>query len=52
MAIGFRDLTDYKKAFDLDMKVFEIMKKLPSREKYELTDQKLPTALCQLPIPG
>ena len=39
MAGSFRDLTIYKKAFDLAMKVFEITKKFPSEEKYELTDQ-------------
>jgi four helix bundle protein len=39
MAGSFRDLTVYKKAFDLAMKVFEITKKFPSEEKYELTDQ-------------
>ena len=36
---SFRDLTVYQKAFDLEMKVFEITKRLPSEEKYELTDQ-------------
>jgi four helix bundle protein len=36
---SFRDLTVYKKAFDLAMKIFEITKKFPSEEKYELTDQ-------------
>jgi len=30
MAGSFRDLTVYKKAFDLAMKVFEITKKFPS----------------------
>ena len=39
MVGSFRDLTVYKKAFDLAMKVFEITKKFPSEEKYELTDQ-------------
>jgi len=39
MAGSFRDLTVYKKAFDLAMKVFEITKKFPSEEKYELTGQ-------------
>ena len=39
MAGSFRDLTVYKKAFDLAMKVFEITKKFPSDQKYELTDQ-------------
>jgi four helix bundle protein len=36
---SFRDLTVFKKAFDLAMRVFEITKKFPSEEKYELTDQ-------------
>jgi four helix bundle protein len=36
---SFRDLTVYKKSFDLAMRVFEITKKFPSEEKYELTDQ-------------
>jgi four helix bundle protein len=36
---SFRDLTVYKKAFDLAMRVFEITKKFPSEEKFELTDQ-------------
>jgi four helix bundle protein len=39
MAGSFRDLTVYKKAFDLAMRVFEITKKFPPEEKYELTDQ-------------
>jgi four helix bundle protein len=39
MAGGFRDLTVYKKAFDLAMKIFEVTKKFPAEEKYELTDQ-------------
>jgi len=39
MAGSFRDLTVYKKAFDFAMRVFEITKKFPSEEKYELTDQ-------------
>jgi four helix bundle protein len=39
MAGTFRDLTVYKKAFDLAMRVFEITKKFPPEEKYELTDQ-------------
>jgi four helix bundle protein len=36
---SFRDLTVYQKAFALAMKIFEITKKFPSEEKYELTDQ-------------
>jgi four helix bundle protein len=39
MVGSFRDLTVYKKSFDLAMRVFEITKKFPSVEKYELTDQ-------------
>lgn len=35
----FRDLTVYHKAFGLAMKIFEITKKIPPEEKYELTDQ-------------
>jgi four helix bundle protein len=36
---SFRELTVYKKAFDLAMLIFEITKKFPAEEKYELTDQ-------------
>jgi four helix bundle protein len=36
---GFRDLIVYQKSFDLAMEIFVITKKLPSEEKYELTDQ-------------
>jgi four helix bundle protein len=36
---SFRDLTVYQKSFALAMKIFEITKKFPSEEKYELTDQ-------------
>jgi four helix bundle protein len=36
---SFRDLIVYHKAFDLAMKIFEVTKKFPSEEKYELTDQ-------------
>jgi four helix bundle protein len=36
---SFRDLTVYIKAFALAMKIYEITKKFPSEEKYELTDQ-------------
>ena len=39
MVGSFRDLTVYKKAFALAMKIFQITKKFPSEEKYELTDQ-------------
>jgi 23S rRNA-intervening sequence protein len=35
----FRDLTVYKKAFDLAMENFQVSKKFPSEEKYSLTDQ-------------
>ena len=49
MAGGFRDLNVYKKAFDLAMKVFEITKKFPSEEKYELTDhiRRSSRAVCR-----
>jgi four helix bundle protein len=36
---SFRDLTVYNKAFALVMQIYEITKKFPSAEKYELTDQ-------------
>ncbi len=36
---SFRDLTAYQKSFALAMKIFEISKKFPPEEKYELTDQ-------------
>lgn len=39
MAGSFRDLTTYKKAYTLVMEIFEITKKFPKEEKYELTDQ-------------
>ena len=39
MAGSFRDLTVYKKAYALAMQIFKIIKKFPSEEKYELTDQ-------------
>ena len=35
----FRDLTVYKKAFELRMEIFHQSKKFPSEEKYSLTDQ-------------
>src|SRR6187402_3428263 len=35
----FRDLTVYKKAFDLAMEIFHVSKKFPIEEKYSLTDQ-------------
>jgi len=36
---NFRDLAVYQKAFAIAMKIFEITKKFPAEEKYELTDQ-------------
>lgn len=39
MSGSFRDLIVYQKSFALAMKIFEITKKFPSEEKYELTDQ-------------
>jgi four helix bundle protein len=39
MAGSFRDLTVFKKAFELAMKIFYVTKKFPPEEKYELTDQ-------------
>jgi len=39
MGGSFRDLSVYKKAFALAMEIFEITKKNPPEEKYELTDQ-------------
>lgn len=40
MATGsFQYLTAYKKAFVFTMEIFEITKKFPSEEKYELTGQ-------------
>jgi four helix bundle protein len=49
MAGSFRELTVYKKAFYLAMKIFEITKKFPSEEKYELTDQirRFSRAVCR-----
>ncbi len=35
----FRDLTVYKKAFDLAMLIFKQTKKFPAEEKFSLTDQ-------------
>lgn len=35
----FRDLTVYKKAFELSMDIFRISKKFPEEEKYGLTSQ-------------
>lgn len=39
MNISFRDLTVYKKAFELAMEIFEITKTFPKEETYSLTDQ-------------
>jgi four helix bundle protein len=39
MNISFRDLTVYKKAFELAMEIFEICKKFPKEETYSLTYQ-------------
>jgi four helix bundle protein len=39
MLSGFRDLSVYKKSFDLAMKIFEITKKFPVEDKSELSDQ-------------
>ena len=39
MNISFRDLTVYKKAFELAMKIFKISKTFPKEETYSLTDQ-------------
>jgi four helix bundle protein len=36
---SFRDLTVYRKAFELAMEIFEITKTFPKEEKYSLTDQ-------------
>ena len=38
-ASSFRGLMAYKKAFALAMEIFEITKKFPKEERYELTDQ-------------
>ncbi len=35
----FRDLTVYKKAFELAMKIFRISRRFPQEERYALTDQ-------------
>lgn len=34
-----KDLTVYKKAYDLAMEIFELSKQWPSDERYSLTDQ-------------
>jgi four helix bundle protein len=35
----FKDLTVYRKAYELAMEIFHISKKFPPEEKYGLTDQ-------------
>ncbi|HRO42098.1 MAG TPA: four helix bundle protein [Flavipsychrobacter sp.] len=35
----FRELTAYKKAFQLAMEIFQVTKKFPKEETYSLTDQ-------------
>jgi four helix bundle protein len=49
MAGSFRDLTVFKKAFALAMDIFNITKKFPSEEKFELTDQirRSSRAICR-----
>jgi len=37
--MDFKDLTVYKKAFQLAMEIFEISKTFPREETYSLTDQ-------------
>lgn len=39
MNISFRDLTVYKKAFELAMEIFDLSKTFLKEEKYSLTDQ-------------
>lgn len=39
MNLSFKDLTVYKKAFELAMDIFEVSKGFPKEEKYSLTDQ-------------
>ncbi len=39
MNLTFKDLTVYKKAFELAMDIFEISKGFPKEERYSLTDQ-------------
>lgn len=36
---SFRELTVYKKAFELAMSIFEVSKLFPKEERYSLTDQ-------------
>lgn len=35
----FRELTAYRKAFDLAMMIYKVTKRFPPEEKYSLTDQ-------------
>lgn len=37
--MDFKSLRAYEVAFDLAMKIFEILKKFPKEETYSLTDQ-------------
>jgi len=37
--MDFKDLTVYKKAFNLAMEIFEVSKRFPKEETYSLTDQ-------------
>jgi four helix bundle protein len=39
MNANFKDLTVYKKAFELAMNIFEVTKKFPKEDNYSLTDQ-------------
>ena len=39
MNLTFKDLTVYKKAFELAMQIYEVSKNFPKEEKYSLTDQ-------------
>ena len=49
MAGSFRDLTVFKKAFALAMDIFNITKKFPIEEKFELTNQirRSSRAICR-----
>ena len=46
---SYRDLKVYQKSFDFAMNIFEITKKFPAEEKYELTDQirRSSRAICR-----
>ena len=39
MNFSFKDLTVYKKSFQLAMEIFELSKNFPSEEKFGLTSQ-------------